>query len=89
MKKFAFFTRQDLVETVVELYKEKGFEVNAEIVFSEERDQEYVVVTSDHETEEILLEDLQDTLSIYLKIPFIDYDEMEVGDFGTGFLFFY
>jgi len=89
MKKFVFVTGEELSNFVEALYLERGEKVTAETSFNEEEEKDVVVVTSEDSSEEIFVCDLQNELSEHFGHAITHYDEMEVGDFGVGFLFFF
>ena len=89
MKKFIFCTSQELSQEVEKMYMVKGEEVTATPSFCEETDQDIVVIEKIGVVEEIPFESLLNGLSEHFGHTINHYDEMEVGDFGIGFLFFY
>jgi len=88
MKKFVFLTGKELSNAVQELYLNKGEVVVAETSFCEESESDIVIVSKGDSVEKIMFEDLQEELGIHFNVSISHYDEMEVGDYGIGYLFF-
>jgi len=89
MKKMIFLNNQELSNVVEEMYLANGKTVSAEVSFCEESELDVVILSTDSETETVVMEDLQDDLGKHLGVEITEYDEMEVGDFGIGYVFFH
>lgn len=79
----------ELSKTVEEIYFKKGETVKAETSFCEKTENDIMVIQKDDSTMNVRITDFQDELSSHLDCAITHYDEMEVGDFGIGFVFFF
>lgn len=88
MQKFLFLNRNELSEQIRKIYLARGEELQAETSFCEETEADIVILTKINSIESVILADLLNDLSEHFGVQITHYDEMEVGDFGVGFLFF-
>lgn len=70
------------------LSNKKGVSTLCNIVVNEDISDEYVKIVHNDIVENLYLEDLFEVLEHELKIKIINYDVIEVGDYGDGFVFF-
>lgn len=89
--KFLFFKRTELSQIVEEIYLVKNVNVIVNVLFNEETNEdafEIIPKTPGCKPFEISFLNFLPELSHHFHVSITHYDEMEVGDFGEGFLFF-
>lgn len=88
--KLAFFKPQEFETLLCELINADNTGGTCNITYSEEMDCDVVEVYQGNvHTNTIPIHDLLPRLSEHLNISIINYDVIEVGDYGEGFVFFF